>query len=270
MDHFRLERYEIKTASNDQLLVLVNGNRIYKQILSRAFPQQFVVRDFPDRFGRFEWGTYAQNVSEAIKPLIDTELELLHNHLFIQDDLTETFALDYHTESSPNGGFRRTAVGELVYAAKPYRRQVSASHRQAAMQLSAKLSQFVQRHPTYIRADLVMAVPPASGKTYDLPTQLAHQICVLTGMTDGCKLIEKVRATQPMKDCVTIPQKIENVRGAFQVGDADLTRGRSVILLDDIYQTGFTMNEMGRVLFAAGAIEVYGLVATKTGRDLGM
>ena len=38
--------------------------------------------------------------------------------------------------------------------------------------------------------------------------------------------------------------------------------------LDDIYQAGFTLNEVGKVLFEAGAQSVFGLAATKTGRDL--
>jgi predicted amidophosphoribosyltransferase len=49
--------------------------------------------------------------------------------------------------------------------------------------------------------------------------------------------------------------------------DADV-RGKTVLLVDDIYQSGFTLNEVGRVLFEAGAESVLGLVATKTGRDM--
>jgi len=45
-------------------------------------------------------------------------------------------------------------------------------------------------------------------------------------------------------------------------------RDRSVILLDDIYQTGFTLNEVGRMLITSGIREVLGLVATKTTQDL--
>jgi predicted amidophosphoribosyltransferase len=43
---------------------------------------------------------------------------------------------------------------------------------------------------------------------------------------------------------------------------------RDIILIDDIYQTGFTMNEVGRVLLEAGASSVLGLTATKTAKDL--
>ncbi|MGB6015750.1 MAG: hypothetical protein WBG32_13560 [Nodosilinea sp.] len=40
------------------------------------------------------------------------------------------------------------------------------------------------------------------------------------------------------------------------------------MVIDDIYQTGFSMNELGRMLRLAGAKSVLGLAATKTAQDL--
>ncbi|MEW6192647.1 MAG: phosphoribosyltransferase family protein [Bacillota bacterium] len=73
-----------------------------------------------------------------------------------------------------------------------------------------------------------------------------------------------------MKDCETIQEKINNVKGAFELSPQHRAqvRGQSMILLDDIYQTGFTLNEVGRVLLEAEATTVLGLVATKTVQDL--
>ena len=77
-----------------------------------------------------------------------------------------------------------------------------------------------------------------------------------------------MRQTRQAKDCQTIQEKIDNVRGAFEVVPEVDVKDREIVLVDDIYQGGFTLNEVGRVLFEAGARSVFGLVATKTGRDM--
>jgi ComF family protein len=48
-----------------------------------------------------------------------------------------------------------------------------------------------------------------------------------------------------------------NLRGAFQVPDAALVRGREVLLVDDIMTTGATARECARVLMRAGAAKVW-------------
>jgi predicted amidophosphoribosyltransferase len=268
MDHFRLSQYEIQAAGNSQILVLVNGNLIYKTILTRAFPSHFRVRAFNDRFGRYTWGTYAHQVDETIQVAIEAMLQQLHQRIFIQDDLTETFALDYHTEITPAGGYKRTEIGELVYRAKPYGKTPTAFHRERAAMLAQHFVEFVQQHPTYQRANIILPIPPTPGKVFDLPTELARLIAVTCGFESVTDLVQKTRKTRPMKDCETIQEKIENVRDAFTVTSPAMVRNKSFILIDDICHTGFTMNEVGRKLLEAGATMVFGLVGTKTLRDL--
>jgi ComF family protein len=54
-------------------------------------------------------------------------------------------------------------------------------------------------------------------------------------------------------------QRLANIRGAFLVPQPDIVKGKSVILVDDIYTTGATINECARVLRRAGAIKIMGL-----------
>jgi ComF family protein len=59
---------------------------------------------------------------------------------------------------------------------------------------------------------------------------------------------------------LTRHQRRENVRGAFVVTAPERVRDRSVLIVDDVYTTGTTLNECARVLRAAGARQV--VVAT--------
>lgn len=49
-----------------------------------------------------------------------------------------------------------------------------------------------------------------------------------------------------------------NALGAYALCRGADVRGKTVVLLDDIFTTGATMNECARVLLTAGAKEVYG------------
>ena len=71
--------------------------------------------------------------------------------------------------------------------------------------------------------------------------------------------LQRVRATVSQTG-LTRHQRRENVRGAFAVRKAAEIRDRRVVLIDDVYTTGTTLNECARVLRKAGAREV--IVAT--------
>lgn len=269
MDHFSLISYDVQTAARNQIVVLVSGNQIYKQLLTRAFAGHFVSRTFEDRYGRFDWGFYVHEVSPGEINDVKRLLELCKQHIFLYDDLTECFALDYHTRLS-SGGYQRTEIGELVYKAKPYSRKPTESHYDAAARLAQRMVRFIEEHPTYRRCEVIVSAPPSRlGKPFDLPSQLAGRILDSnSSLVDGRHWIRKVKNTRPMKDCVTIPEKIANVKDAFELSSDSKIHDRNVLVVDDIYESGFTLNEVSRLLLGHGAKAVFGLVGTKTGRDM--
>ncbi|GFE60237.1 ComF family protein [Geobacter sp. AOG2] len=67
--------------------------------------------------------------------------------------------------------------------------------------------------------------------------------------------MRRIRWTEPQIN-LTAAERRDNVKGAFDVRDADAVKGRRVLLVDDVYTTGSTVRECARVLKAAGAREV--------------
>jgi len=55
----------------------------------------------------------------------------------------------------------------------------------------------------------------------------------------------------------------KNLAGAFVCGDQELVKGKTVILVDDVSTTGATLEECAKVLRAAGARQVWGLVVAR-------
>jgi ATP-dependent DNA helicase RecQ len=157
----------------------------------------------------------------------------------------------------------------LVYEAKSYDRSTHPGNQTKAAELAERMAVLIQRHPSFRQAELLVPVPGSnSDKAYDLPAFLCQELSKRLGTPAPTDALRKTRASKPMKDFRTISEKIDNVQGAF-LADAPQIRGKRVLLVDDIYQTGFSINEAGKAMQLAHAACVFGLVATKTMQDLG-
>lgn len=62
-------------------------------------------------------------------------------------------------------------------------------------------------------------------------------------------------------------EREKNIKGTFSVKNKELIKNRKVILVDDIYTTGATMNEAAKILKEAGAKEVEGIVVARGSID---
>ncbi|MGM9604565.1 MAG: ComF family protein [Faecousia sp.] len=72
------------------------------------------------------------------------------------------------------------------------------------------------------------------------------------------KTLRKIRNNPPQSGLTSVLARKANVLGAYKVvKNADL-RGKRVLLVDDIFTSGATMNECARMLLTAGAKEVHG------------
>lgn len=115
--------------------------------------------------------------------------------------------------------------------------------------------------------DLILYVPPTlSG---DLVKNFAYKISAVLKVPISEQL-KKTRETDAQKVFQNSYLKKDNVAGAFALSDADAVIGKSILLIDDIYDSGATVKEIGKMLTEAGATEIAPLVIAKTvgGDDL--
>jgi ComF family protein len=58
-------------------------------------------------------------------------------------------------------------------------------------------------------------------------------------------------------------ERLENLKNCFSILDSSKIRGKTVLLIDDVYTTGATMEECAKILKEAGAKNVYGITAAR-------
>ena len=83
-------------------------------------------------------------------------------------------------------------------------------------------------------------------------------------------MIRRVRLTGLQKDALGRRSKMENVRGAFKLTDKNMIKDKKVLLMDDIYDSGATLNEITRTLKEKGAKNILALTLVKTTWGKGM
>lgn len=77
------------------------------------------------------------------------------------------------------------------------------------------------------------------------------------------RLLVKVKHTRDQSG-LTKTERKQNLRDAFLCTNSRKVEGKTIILVDDVYTSGNTMNEAARTLLCSGASEIIGLTAART------
>ncbi|MBR4325832.1 MAG: RecQ family ATP-dependent DNA helicase [Bacteroidales bacterium] len=112
-----------------------------------------------------------------------------------------------------------------------------------------------------INFDLVLYVPPTHSG--DLVKNFAEKFANSINVPLSSGLL-KVRATNEQKIYQNSYLKQENIKDAFTYDHPDDIDGKKILLLDDIYDSGATMKEIGRLLTSMGAELIVPIAIAKT------
>jgi len=111
------------------------------------------------------------------------------------------------------------------------------------------------------RFDLVLYVPQT--KSGELVRNFAEKIAKSLKFPISHNL-HKIRQTEEQKVFENTFLKTSNVKGAFTYESPNEIKGKSVLLIDDIFDSGATMKELGRLLTGLGATKIVPLVIART------
>lgn len=90
---------------------------------------------------------------------------------------------------------------------------------------------------------------------YNQAALLARRLAGLKGIPWADNRLVKVR-NNPAQTSLDAEEREANVKGAYEVKRPEGLKGKTVLLIDDVFTTGATIRECSRVLKRAGVREV--------------
>jgi competence protein ComFC len=176
------------------------------------------------------------------------------------------YVLDYHTLSSsylgddeyghPMFDTKRSEVGELLYRLK-YRSDKSA------------LDELVEVTAGFVRdwnpgVTILIPVPPSRARAEQPVHLIAERLSTTIGIPVHRDCVIRVKETPELKDVYAYDERLRLLDGAHRI-EASVVKGQKILLFDDLYRSGATMNAITSALYDEGTVEdVYALALTRT------
>ena len=141
-----------------------------------------------------------------------------------------------------------------------------------AKELSSTLASLIITHFNLIQKSfdgdnyILLAVPITKKKLkqrgYNQSEEIAKALSenLQIPLLKSCLL--KIKETPPQMT-LSREEREKNIKGVFSVENKELIGNKKILLVDDVYTTGSTMEECARVLKKAGAREVWGIAVAR-------
>jgi len=177
------------------------------------------------------------------------------------------YALDVHTTRSTIIGYNayghavfdtaRSPLGELLYRLK------NRGDQTVIPEIVSTAGEFVKRWG--LQFDAIVPVPPSNTARKNQPVigvARALSEYLRVSLCEGC--LAKTKNTAQLKDVFDYVKRTEILKDAFAV-DASRTKGKSLLLIDDLYRSGATVGAITQLLSTTGGAQtVYLLTLTQT------
>jgi predicted amidophosphoribosyltransferase len=179
----------------------------------------------------------------------------------------EGFALDYHTVGStylgddefghPIFDTQRTELGELLYRLK-YRSDNSV------------VDEIVLIVVTFITSwnpgiDIIVPVPPTrSGRSLQPVLTLAEALSKKLSIPNIINAVATAKDIPELKNVYDYDERFRLLKGVHVIRSS-IVEGKRILLFDDLYRSGATMNTITAALYDHGlAADVFALAVTRT------
>jgi competence protein ComFC len=176
------------------------------------------------------------------------------------------YALDVHTVSSaylgddeygrPQYDTKRSELGDLLYRLK-YRGDASV-----VPEIADTAASFVRTWNP--RVELVVPVPASKPRAAPPVPLLGAALAERLGLPFAPDCLTRTRQVHQLKDVRDYDERLRLLAGTYAV-DRATVENRRVLLVDDLFRSGATMNTAAALLYdQGGAVDVYALTITRT------
>lgn len=201
---------------------------------------------------------YFFNLNRKSHPLLMSEI--IRSHKLDSEKYWGLF-IDFHTIKSTlnqDGSFTttRTEIGDLLYKYK-YSFDLTVES-----ELVERVCLFILEHFPYF--DILIPIPPSNlNRPYQPLFELVQKISERIRIPCNLNYLKK-KETPPLKSIDDSAVRAEILKNAFYLDD-DRYKNKRILLIDDLFRSGETLNASVRTLKDQGKVgEIYVLTITKT------
>lgn len=159
--------------------------------------------------------------------------------------------------------YKKGLIKELIHKFKyePYAKEISKT-------LANIICFYFLKNEKSFDKDYFVIVPvPLTLKKlkrrgFNQSEEIAKELSVLMQIPLVSNSLLKTKETKPQME-ISGEARRENIKGAFAVKNKEKISGKKILLLDDVYTTGSTMEECASILKDTGAKEVWGLAVAR-------
>jgi len=143
-------------------------------------------------------------------------------------------------------------------------------HPSLARPLAVRLARTYEAHRHRLQADWVIPVPlhPARERErgFNQSSEIARHLSRIAGVPLARHWLLRTRPTE-VQAGLTRRARRRNVSGAFEMSKSAEVRGRTVLVIDDVFTTGATLNECAKILRQSGAEKISVLTVARVIKD---
>ena len=199
-------------------------------------------------------GRYYKKLTPKEYEMAKRFVESYANVVFLRDLLDVSVALSLNFESD---GETRTHIGQLEKCAK------YDNDEKALEELAAIVDDFFGNNPMYANADYLCAVPSSKAGEKNLPIKIIEKLKNFKGKNISNSIVWTSK-TESLKNAEGA-DKLEILKhsGLEIAADVNL-EGKEIVVLDDLYMSGTTLQYVAMKLKEAGVGKVYGMCLVKS------
>ncbi|CAM4110058.1 ComF family protein [Campylobacter armoricus] len=179
-------------------------------------------------------------------------------------------ALDLHTISSTKDQFgnfinQYTQIGEILHDIK-YGNFSIEQKKNMGLQLAQIATNFIKKLLVFPYLNVIIPVPYSKEREFQPLYYITYMISKLTNIPADFNYINKTRHVKELKSIASLEDRKKELENIFKV---DLRyKNKKVLLFDDLYRSGATLNEITNTLYKHGKVDnVYVVTLTKTRKN---
>ena len=236
----------LKEKKNDRWKIILPFEESIQPIIKKEINND--IKLFKSKYGDGVWRSI-NNEEEYIK--WSNFIKQYEDVVFLRDCLDVSLSLSMNFIENES----RTEIGELEYQSK------FNSDQNAEKKLVSLCEKWINKLPYYKNADLICAVP---SKTQDnLPQRIVSELKITA--TNISNTIFWDSKTKNVKDAENVEDKIKILEeSGFTIDNRGQLKNKVIILFDDLYMSGVTLQYIAMKLKEAGAQRVLGLTIVKS------